>query len=61
MVMAVIDSVEIVSRIDDTPTPVVAMLMPSCRTKRADYTLETLVGADRVRPHGVLNQGGEST
>ncbi len=62
--MAVIDSVEIVSPFDDTPTPVVAFLTPSCLTKRADYTLETVVGADRVRSHGddvillLLNQGG---
>jgi len=44
MVMAVNDSVEIVSRFDDTPTPVVALLTPSCLIKRADYTLETVVG-----------------
>jgi hypothetical protein len=42
--MGVIDSVEIVSRFDDAPTPVVALLTPSRLTKRADYTLDTVVG-----------------
>lgn len=53
VVMAAIDSVDLVTLFDeDTPLPLISLLRPDYLIKGADYTLATVVGADLVRAYG---------
>jgi D-beta-D-heptose 7-phosphate kinase / D-beta-D-heptose 1-phosphate adenosyltransferase len=53
VVMAAIDSVDLVTLFDeDTPLRLINLLRPDCLIKGADYTLATVVGADVVRANG---------
>jgi D-beta-D-heptose 7-phosphate kinase/D-beta-D-heptose 1-phosphate adenosyltransferase len=53
VVMAAIDSVDLVMRFnEDTPLRLVELLRPDNLIKGADYTVETVVGAKLVRSYG---------
>jgi D-beta-D-heptose 7-phosphate kinase / D-beta-D-heptose 1-phosphate adenosyltransferase len=53
VVMAAIDSVDLVTLFDeDTPLRLINLLRPDYLIKGADYTLATVVGADVVRAYG---------
>ncbi len=53
IVMAAIDSVDLVTLFDeDTPLRLINLLKPDYLIKGADYTLATVVGADVVRAYG---------
>ena len=53
VVMAAIDSVDLVTLFDeDTPLRLIGLLRPDYLIKGADYTLATVVGADLVRAYG---------
>jgi D-beta-D-heptose 7-phosphate kinase/D-beta-D-heptose 1-phosphate adenosyltransferase len=53
IVMAAIDSVDLVTLFDeDTPLKLIDLLRPDYLIKGADYTLATIVGADLVRAYG---------
>ena len=53
VVMAAIDSVDLVTLFDeDTPLRLINLLRPDHLIKGADYTLATVVGADVVRAYG---------
>ena len=53
IVMAAIDSVDLVTLFDeDTPLRLIGLLKPDYLIKGADYTLATVVGADLVRAYG---------
>ena len=53
IVMAAIDSVDLVTLFDeDTPLRLIDLLRPDYLIKGADYTLATVVGADVVRAYG---------
>ena len=53
VVMAAIDSVDLVTLFDDdTPLRLIDLLRPDYLIKGADYTLATVVGADVVRAYG---------
>jgi D-beta-D-heptose 7-phosphate kinase / D-beta-D-heptose 1-phosphate adenosyltransferase len=53
VVMAAIDSVDLVTLFDDdTPLRLIDLLRPDYLIKGADYTLATVVGADVVRTYG---------
>jgi D-beta-D-heptose 7-phosphate kinase / D-beta-D-heptose 1-phosphate adenosyltransferase len=53
IVMAAIDSVDLVTLFDDdTPLRLISLLKPDYLIKGADYTLATVVGADVVRAYG---------
>lgn len=53
IVMAAMDSVDLVTLFDeDTPLRLIESLRPDCLIKGADYTVETVVGADCVRSYG---------
>ena len=53
IVMAAIDSVDLVTLFDeDTPLRLIDLLKPDYLIKGADYTLATVVGADVVRAYG---------
>ena len=53
VVMAAIDSVDLVTLFDeDTPLRLIELLKPDYLIKGADYTISTVVGADLVRSYG---------
>lgn len=53
IVMAAIDNVDLVTLFDeDTPKRLIELLRPDCLIKGADYTVETIVGADFVASYG---------
>jgi D-beta-D-heptose 7-phosphate kinase / D-beta-D-heptose 1-phosphate adenosyltransferase len=53
VVMAAIDSVDLVTLFDeDTPLRLIELLRPDYLIKGADYSIETVVGADLVRSYG---------
>lgn len=53
VVMAAIDSVDLVTLFDEeTPLRLIELLRPEFLIKGADYTIETVVGADLVRSYG---------
>jgi D-beta-D-heptose 7-phosphate kinase / D-beta-D-heptose 1-phosphate adenosyltransferase len=53
IVMAAIDSVDLVTLFEeDPPLRLIDLLKPDCLIKGADYTLATVVGADVVRSYG---------
>ena len=53
VVMAAIDSVDLVTLFDeDTPLRLIELLKPNYLIKGADYTIATVVGADFVRSYG---------
>jgi D-beta-D-heptose 7-phosphate kinase/D-beta-D-heptose 1-phosphate adenosyltransferase len=53
VVMAAIDSVDLVTLFnDDTPLRLIELLRPDYLIKGADYTVETVVGANLVRSYG---------
>jgi D-beta-D-heptose 7-phosphate kinase / D-beta-D-heptose 1-phosphate adenosyltransferase len=53
VVMAAMDSVDLVTLFDeDTPLRLIEALRPDYLIKGADYTMETVVGADLVRSYG---------
>ena len=53
IVMAAIDSVDLVTLFDeDTPLRLIGLLKPDYLIKGGDYTLATVVGADLVRAYG---------
>ncbi|MGF1611928.1 MAG: D-glycero-beta-D-manno-heptose 1-phosphate adenylyltransferase [Kiloniellales bacterium] len=53
VVMASLSSVDLVTLFEeDTPIRLIGSLKPDCLFKGADYTVETVVGADFVQSHG---------
>jgi len=53
VVMAAIDSVDLVTLFDeDTPMRLIELLRPDYLIKGADYTVATVVGADFVAAYG---------
>ncbi|RBP17742.1 D-alpha,beta-D-heptose 7-phosphate 1-kinase /D-beta-D-heptose 1-phosphate adenylyltransferase [Roseiarcus fermentans] len=53
VVMAAVDSVDLVTLFDDdTPLGLIELLRPDFLIKGADYTIETVVGADLVASYG---------
>jgi D-beta-D-heptose 7-phosphate kinase/D-beta-D-heptose 1-phosphate adenosyltransferase len=53
VVMAAIDSIDLVTLFDeDTPLRLIELLKPNYLIKGADYTIATVVGADFVRSYG---------
>lgn len=67
VVMAALNSVDLVTLFDeDTPLELIQQLAPNILVKGADYTVDTVVGADFVQAHGgrvvlVPLQEGHST